>query len=234
MWLLKWFVTQATQCTFTSEYVSHYSWSFLTTQKPVLWFIDQRRQSDRQRHESRFVSGPWLQHIPCRRLFEGDFSASRCLPAGYASLLRNTSVSHTSCGQAHRSVLSERARQWGWGWRWQTNRESRAALLCVQPCWSSDSLGMKPSQNRHLYPVSDPTRDFTERAIRSSTATLWTQASSPPAPSSFPHSSSHLNTETRWKFNENSVLLKPAAAAAWGRDRNVLFTYFSFHVQAVG
>lgn len=43
-----------------------------------------------------------------RPLLEGDFSASRCLPAGYASLLRNTSVSHTSCGQAHRSVLSER------------------------------------------------------------------------------------------------------------------------------
>ena len=43
-----------------------------------------------------------------RLLLESDFSASRCLPAGYASLLRNTSVSHSSCGQAHRSVLSER------------------------------------------------------------------------------------------------------------------------------
>lgn len=45
---------------------------------------------------------------PGRLFLEGDFSASRCLPAGYASLLRNTSVSHTGCGQAHRSVLSER------------------------------------------------------------------------------------------------------------------------------
>lgn len=63
--------------------------------------------------------------------------------------------------------VRERATQQGWGWRWQTNRELRAALLCVQLCWSSDSLGMKPSQNRHLYPVRDPTRDYIERAIRS-------------------------------------------------------------------
>lgn len=101
--------------------------------------------------------------------------------------------------------VSEWARQRGWGWRWQTNRESRAALLCVQPCWSSDSLGMKPSRSRHLYPVRDPTRDCTERAIRSSTAGPFEHKL--PAPPSFPHSSFHLNTETGWKFNENSVLL---------------------------
>lgn len=80
--------------------------------------------------------------------------------------------------------------------------------------------------------MRDPTRDCTERAIRSSTAGPFEHKL--PAPPSFPHSSSHLNTETGWKFNENSVLLKPAAAAAWSRDRNVLFTYFALRVQAVG
>lgn len=75
---------------------------------PVPQCRDRSRRGDRQRDESHFVNSPWLQHSPCRLLLEGDFSASRCLPAGYASLLRNTSVSHTSCGQAHRSVLSER------------------------------------------------------------------------------------------------------------------------------
>lgn len=30
------------------------------------------------------------------------------------------------------------------------------------------------------------------------------------------------------------MLLKPAAAAAWSRDRNVLFTYFALRVQAAG
>lgn len=68
----------------------------------------QCRPRERQTDESHFVNSPWLQHSPCRLLLEDNFSASRCLPAGYASLLRNTSVSHTSCGQVHRSVLSER------------------------------------------------------------------------------------------------------------------------------
>lgn len=64
---------------------------------------------------------------------------------------------------------------------------------------------------------------------------LWTQTTSPPPPKPQPpHSSSHLNEETGWKFNENSVLLKPTAAAAWSKDRNVLFTYFALCVQAVG
>lgn len=200
---------------------------------PQCW--DRSRHEDKQRHECHFVNSPWLEHSPCRLFSEGDISASRCLPAGYASLLRNTSVSHTSCGQAHRSVLSERARQRGWGWWWQTNRESRAALLCVQPCRSSDSLGMKPSWSRHLYPVRDPTRDFTERAIRSSTADPFEhKLPAPVAPPPPPNSSSHLNTETRWKFNENSVLLKLGAAAAWRRNSDVLFAYFAFHAQAVG
>ena len=82
--------------------------------------------------------------------------------------------------------VSEWARQRGWGWRWQTNRESRAALLCVQPCWSSDSLGMKPSRSRHLYPVRDPTRDCTERAIRSSTAGPFEHKLPAPLPSLIP------------------------------------------------
>lgn len=71
----------------------------------------QYRPRERQTDESHFVNSPWLQHSHCRLLLEGNFSASRCLPAGYASLLRNTSVSHTSCGQAHRSVLSERVNE---------------------------------------------------------------------------------------------------------------------------
>lgn len=74
---------------------------------PQCW--DRSRHENKLRHECHFVNSPWLEHSPCRLFLEGDFSASRCLPAGYASLLRNTSVSHTSYGQAHRSVLSERA-----------------------------------------------------------------------------------------------------------------------------
>lgn len=81
---------------------------------------DRSRRRGSRRNESHFVNSPWLQHIPSRLFLEGDFSASRCLPAGYASLLRNTSVSHTSCGQAHRSVLSERDGEGGAGGGKQT------------------------------------------------------------------------------------------------------------------
>lgn len=91
---------------------------------------DRSRHRDRQRDESHFVNSPWLQHSPSRLLLEGDFSASRCLPAGYASLLRNTSVSHTSYRLAHRSVLSERDGE-GWaGGGKQTENRGQRCFVC--------------------------------------------------------------------------------------------------------
>lgn len=90
--------------------------------------VGRRRGS--KRNESHFVNSPWLQHIPSRLFLEGDFSASRCLPAGYASLLRNTSVSHTSCGQAHRSVLSERDGKGGAGGGKQTENRGQRCFVC--------------------------------------------------------------------------------------------------------
>lgn len=68
---------------------------------------------------------------------------------------------------------------------------------------------------------------------------LWTQTTSPAPLLSFLLCSSRLNTDKGWKFNESSLLFKPAAAAAWSRDRDVLFTflfffYFALCVRAEG
>lgn len=79
--------------------------------------------------------------------------------------------------------------------------------------------------------MRDSTRDCSERAIRSSVAGPFEHKL--PAPLT-PYSSSHLNTDKGWEFNENSVLLKPSAAATRGSDRDVLFTYFALCELAVG
>lgn len=93
---------------------------------PVALFWHRHKQRD----DSDFVNSPWVQHSTSHLLLEGDFSASRCLPAGYASLLRNTSVSHTSCGQAHRSVLSERDSEGGAGGGKQTENRGQCCFMC--------------------------------------------------------------------------------------------------------
>lgn len=177
-----------------------------------------------------FVNSLWLQHSSSSLLWEGDFSASRCLPGGYASLLRNTSMSHTSCGQTHRSVLRKWDSEGGAGGGKQTENWGRAALCAAllelkliryEAISEQASVSCERSHQRLHW---ESHQIFYSRP-------LWTQTNSPP---SFPHSSTHINTEIGWKINENSVLFKPAAAAAWSTDRNVLLTYFALCVLAEG